>query len=365
MSRRERWKTTTPQWTSCSSRTPHTPPPHLRVHSSRTARVGRIPDALLGSGAAAAAPQGPHHDAELQDLRRQLSYKSAEATNLRTNLAAVQSELAAAKIAAARGSVGGGGRQDDEASRLRREVLQLRTKLEFAEQARREMQHAPAAVHAPQCRTTAAQTDAEHLGALPALSSHVWPHHFSSGSRGLGPCRFAAKFAQVRGLRLRLRPAPAQQPVAHPSNRAPQKVSRARSASASLVVRMKSWNSGWDSVHATWMDQLVIVISSIRCYLPPGLQCIRVSVDLSLLADVAARRATYTCSASCWLATAVHFWRSLGLEATKREPLDLRRMLVLKPQLLAPGCLARSSFLPSACMAVSARSSLETLIRAV
>lgn len=125
------------------------------------------------SGAAPAAPQVPHHDAELQDLRRQLNYRNAEATNLRTNLAAVQSELAAAKIAAARGAVGGGGRQDGEASRLRREILQLRTKLEFAEQARREMQHAPAAVQAPQRRTTAAQTDAEQLGALPALPSPV------------------------------------------------------------------------------------------------------------------------------------------------------------------------------------------------
>lgn len=38
---------------------------------------------------------------------------------------------------------------------------------------------------------------------------------------------------------------------------------------------MKSWNSGWDSVRATWLDQLVIATSSIRCYLPPGLQYTR------------------------------------------------------------------------------------------
>ena len=226
------------------------------------------------SGAAPAAPQVPHHDAELQDLRRQLNYRNAEATNLRTNLAAVQSELAAAKIAAARGAVGGGGRQDGEASRLRREILQLRTKLEFAEQARREMQHAPAAVQAPQRRTTAAQTDAEQLGALPVLPSPVC-HHFGSASHGVGPCRFAAKYAQLWGLRLRLQLPPSQPSIAHPSNRAQHKVSRARSVSASLVVRMKSGNSGWDSVRATWLDQLVIATSSIRCYLPPGLQYTR------------------------------------------------------------------------------------------
>jgi hypothetical protein len=119
------------------------------------------------SGAAQAPPQETHLDPELQDLRQQLNYKNAEATNLRTNLAAVQSELAAAKIAAARGASSGGGRQDGEASRLRREIQQLRTKLEFAEQARREMQHPPTAPQVPQRHTTAVQTDrAEHPCAM-------------------------------------------------------------------------------------------------------------------------------------------------------------------------------------------------------
>jgi predicted nucleic acid-binding Zn-ribbon protein len=116
------------------------------------------------SGAAQAPPQETHHEPELQDLRQQLNYKNAEATNLRTNLAAVQSELTAAKLAAARGAISGGGRHDGEASRLRREIQQLRTKLEFAEQARREMQHLPTVPQALQRRTTAVQTDrAEHL----------------------------------------------------------------------------------------------------------------------------------------------------------------------------------------------------------
>ena len=150
----------------------------LRTAHSRTLRCAsiRLPDALV-SGAAPVPPQDSHREAELHDLRQQLNYKNAEATNLRTNLSAMQSELAAAKIAAAHGATSGGGRQDSEASRLRREIQQLRTKLEFAEQARREMQHAPTAAQAPQRRTTAAQTDrAEYPCAMAsALSSPSCP----------------------------------------------------------------------------------------------------------------------------------------------------------------------------------------------
>jgi chromosome segregation ATPase len=154
--------------TTCCSVSPCAPAA-LNNRTSRCTSI-RLPDALV-SGAATAPPQEPHREAELHDLRQQLNYKNAEATNLRTNLAAVQSELAAAKIAAARGVTSGAtsgvGRQDGEASRLRREIQQLRTKLEFAEQARREIQHAPTTAQAPQRRTTAAQTDrAEHPCAM-------------------------------------------------------------------------------------------------------------------------------------------------------------------------------------------------------
>ncbi len=166
------WRTT-PRWTLYSSRAARPaalcpPVTHSRTAHNRTPCCAsiRLPDALV-SGAAQAPPQETHLDPELQDLRQQLNYKNAEATNLRTNLAAVQSELAAAKIAAARGASSGGGRQDGEASRLRREIQQLRTKLEFAEQARREMQHPPTAPQVPQRHTTAVQTDrAEHPCAM-------------------------------------------------------------------------------------------------------------------------------------------------------------------------------------------------------
>ena len=135
-----------------------------------------VPIELISGGAAASAAAVPPHEAQrqeaqLQELRQQLSYKNAEATNLRSNLATVQSELAAAKVAAAHGPAGGGGRQDSEASRLRRELQQLRTKLEFSEQARREIEHAGpiAQPQPPPRRTTAAQTDRAELGARPAL----------------------------------------------------------------------------------------------------------------------------------------------------------------------------------------------------
>lgn len=133
----------------------------------------RLPDALVSGAAQTAPPEG--HEVQLQDLQQQLNYKNAEATNLRTNLVAVQSELAAVKIATARGAASSSeGRQGSEALRLQREIQQLRTKLEFAEQARREMQRAPAAGQAPQCRTTAAQTD---------VTEQLRTHDFSSARR--------------------------------------------------------------------------------------------------------------------------------------------------------------------------------------
>ena len=114
----------------------------LRRHCAPTALAMEDDDAmdalfasLPDSMVSGAAPQPPA--SELEAARGELSYKAAENTNLRSTVAQLRKQLQEEQGRAARAA---GGQPDAEAARLRKQVQQLQTKLEFSSQRQREME---------------------------------------------------------------------------------------------------------------------------------------------------------------------------------------------------------------------------------
>jgi len=123
-----------------------------------------LPDSMVSGAAPAAAPPQPPAS-ELEAARGELSYKAAENTNLRSTVAQLRKQLQEEQGRAARAA---GGQPDAEAARLRKQVQQLQTKLEFSSQRQREMEAKAGGGSSPRkrgagsasLRAAAVQTDA-------------------------------------------------------------------------------------------------------------------------------------------------------------------------------------------------------------